>query len=140
MLSLRFTNGRFDGPQHQSLQPIRRRFGYHVLLSLPVSNFHLQLYKPYQYFEQTTCRLQNVHLQRCSPKSENPQNILFHKTDYDQILLEIEQKSQFSSQQITIVKGQMAAKARENRMLQLTASEVGVLPRETHIYEGIGKM
>lgn len=34
----------------------------------------------------------------------------------------------------------MAAKARENRMLQLTASEVGILPRETHIYEGIGKM
>jgi prefoldin subunit 1 len=54
--------------------------------------------------------------------------------------MEIEQKSQFSSQQIQIVKGQMTSKARENRMLQLTASEVGALPKETHVYEGVGKM
>jgi prefoldin subunit 1 len=54
--------------------------------------------------------------------------------------MEIEQKSQFSSQQIQVVKAQMASKARENRMLQLTASEVGALPKETHVYEGVGKM
>jgi chaperonin cofactor prefoldin len=54
--------------------------------------------------------------------------------------MEIEQKSQFSSQQIQVVKAQMASKARENRMLQLTASEVSALPKETHVYEGVGKM
>jgi hypothetical protein len=54
--------------------------------------------------------------------------------------MEIEQKSQFSSQQIQVVKAQMASKARENRMLQLTASEVGALPKDTHVYEGVGKM
>jgi hypothetical protein len=57
-----------------------------------------------------------------------------------QVLLEIEQKATFSSQQMVIVKQQMAAKNRESRMLQLTANEVGALPRETHIYEGVGKM
>ncbi|KAF2430537.1 prefoldin subunit 1 [Tothia fuscella] len=56
------------------------------------------------------------------------------------VLEEIDQKSQFSSQQITIVKAQLSAKAREQRMLQLTASEVGALPPDTHIYEGVGKM
>ena len=61
-------------------------------------------------------------------------------TVYIQVLLEIEQKSTFSSQQIVIVKQQMAAKSREGRILQLTANEVGALPRETHIYEGVGKM
>jgi len=54
--------------------------------------------------------------------------------------MEIEQKSVFSSQQMQIVKGQMSTNARETRMLQLTASEVGALPRETPIYEGVGKM
>jgi len=56
------------------------------------------------------------------------------------VLLEIQQKQDFSAQQIQIVKAQMSAKARETRMLQLTANEVGALPRETHVYEGIGKM
>jgi len=64
----------------------------------------------------------------------------YHTLTPRQILLEIEQKSTFSSQQIQVVKTQLATKARENRMLQLTANEVGALPRETHIYEGVGKM
>lgn len=62
------------------------------------------------------------------------------KTFPAQVLLEIEQKSAFSSQQMVIVKQQMAAKNREGRILQLTANEVGALPRETPIYEGVGKM
>ncbi|KAF2401183.1 prefoldin subunit 1 [Trichodelitschia bisporula] len=56
------------------------------------------------------------------------------------VLLEIEQKSAFSSQQLGIVKTQLAAKHRESRMLQLTANEVGVLPQGTQLYEGVGKM
>lgn len=34
----------------------------------------------------------------------------------------------------------MTAKAREQRMLQLTSSEVDSLPKDTNIYEGVGKM
>ncbi|QDS74251.1 hypothetical protein FKW77_002997 [Venturia effusa] len=56
------------------------------------------------------------------------------------ILTEIQAKSEFSSQQIQVVKAQLQAKNREQRMLQLTASEVGILPRETRVYEGVGKM
>lgn len=56
------------------------------------------------------------------------------------LLQEIEQKAAFSQQQITIVKAQMTAKAREQRMLQLTSSEVDSLPKDTNIYEGVGKM
>jgi len=55
-------------------------------------------------------------------------------------LLEIEQKAQFSQQQLGIVKTQMASKARESRMLQLTASEVNSLPQGTNVFEGVGKM
>ncbi|KAF2667554.1 prefoldin subunit 1 [Microthyrium microscopicum] len=56
------------------------------------------------------------------------------------VLMEIEQKSIQSSQQIQLVKAQIAAKKRESRILQLTASEVGVLPSGTAVYEGVGKM
>ncbi|KAF4310212.1 putative prefoldin subunit 1 protein [Botryosphaeria dothidea] len=56
------------------------------------------------------------------------------------LLQEIEQKAAFSQQQITIVKAQIAAKAREQRMLQLTSSEVDSLPKDTNVYEGVGKM
>ncbi|KAJ9668704.1 hypothetical protein H2201_001347 [Coniosporium apollinis] len=56
------------------------------------------------------------------------------------LLQEIEQKAAFSQQQIGIVKAQMAAKTRESRMLQLTSSEVSSLPKDTHVYEGVGKM
>ncbi|PSN73090.1 Prefoldin [Corynespora cassiicola Philippines] len=56
------------------------------------------------------------------------------------ILQEIGQKKAFAEQQLAIVKQQKAAKARENRMLQLTATEVGSLPKDTKVYEGIGKM
>ncbi|GME25462.1 putative prefoldin subunit 1 protein [Neofusicoccum parvum] len=56
------------------------------------------------------------------------------------LLQEIEQKAAFSQQQIGIVKAQMAAKAREQRMLQLTSSEVDSLPKDTNVYEGVGKM
>ncbi|KAF2471994.1 Prefoldin [Lindgomyces ingoldianus] len=56
------------------------------------------------------------------------------------ILREIGQKKAFAEQQLAIVRQQMAVKNRENRMLQLTASEVGSLPEDTKVYEGVGKM
>jgi prefoldin subunit 1 len=57
-----------------------------------------------------------------------------------QVLLEIEQKSIQSSQQIGIVKAQITAKTKQARIAQLTASEVGALPEDTPVYEGVGKM
>jgi prefoldin subunit 1 len=57
-----------------------------------------------------------------------------------QLLEEIEAKANFSQQQIGIVRAQLAAKAREGRMVQLTSSEVESLPKGTNVYEGVGKM
>jgi chaperonin cofactor prefoldin len=59
---------------------------------------------------------------------------------YSQVLLEIEAKSVQSSQQMSLVKAQIAAKSREGRILQLTASELSSLPSDTPVYEGVGKM
>jgi len=56
------------------------------------------------------------------------------------VLMEIEAKSQQSSQQMAIVKGQIAAKTREARILQLTSAEIATLPTTTPLYEGVGKM
>ncbi|KAL9090392.1 MAG: hypothetical protein Q9159_002019 [Coniocarpon cinnabarinum] len=53
---------------------------------------------------------------------------------------EIEQKAAVSQQQIAIVKAQIAGKNRESRLLQLTMSEMSSIPKETPVYEGIGKL
>ncbi|KAK4507438.1 hypothetical protein PRZ48_001173 [Zasmidium cellare] len=57
-----------------------------------------------------------------------------------QLLLEIEQKAAFAQQQLGIVRSQIASKNRENRMLQLSSSELDTLPKDTPIYDGVGKM
>jgi prefoldin subunit 1 len=57
-----------------------------------------------------------------------------------QVLQEIGQKKAFAEQQLLIVRQQKVANSRENRMLQLTASEVESLPKDTKVYEGVGKM
>ena len=57
-----------------------------------------------------------------------------------QILQEIGQKKAFAEQQLVIVRQQKVANGRESRMLQLTASEMESLPKETKVYEGVGKM
>lgn len=57
-----------------------------------------------------------------------------------QLLGEIEQKAAFSQQQIGIVRAQIAAKKREDRMLQLTNVEIDSLPKDANVYEGVGKM
>lgn len=57
-----------------------------------------------------------------------------------QLLQEIEQKAAQSQQQIAIVKAQIAGKAREDRMIQLTTKELSGLPKPTKVYEGVGRM
>jgi prefoldin subunit 1 len=56
------------------------------------------------------------------------------------MLQEIGQKKAFSEQQLAIVRQQKMANTRQARMLQLTASEMEALPKETRVYEGVGKM
>src|SRR5690349_4692319 len=57
-----------------------------------------------------------------------------------QILQEIGQKKAFAEQQLLIVKQQKVSNTRESRLIQLTESEVDSLPRDTKVYEGVGKM
>ncbi|QIX02193.1 hypothetical protein AMS68_007710 [Peltaster fructicola] len=57
-----------------------------------------------------------------------------------QLLQEIEAKAAFSQQQLGIVRSQLATKQREKRMLELSSNELGALPKETPVYDGVGKM
>jgi prefoldin subunit 1 len=38
------------------------------------------------------------------------------------------------------VRAQIAAKTRESRLLQLSQQELDALPKETPVYDGVGKM
>jgi prefoldin subunit 1 len=58
----------------------------------------------------------------------------------DQLLQEIETRAVQSQQQLNITKAQITAKQRETRLLELTSKEIGSLPKETNVYEGVGKM
>jgi hypothetical protein len=63
-----------------------------------------------------------------------------HTTNKSQIFQEISQKKAFSEQQLLIVRQQKTARTREARLLELTSSEVSSLPKDTKVYEGVGKM
>ncbi|KAK5114895.1 hypothetical protein LTR62_002054 [Meristemomyces frigidus] len=57
-----------------------------------------------------------------------------------QLLQEISSKAAFAEQQLGIVRGQIASKNRETRMLQLSDTEIDALPKQTPVYDGVGKM
>ncbi|KAK5134141.1 hypothetical protein LTR08_006916 [Meristemomyces frigidus] len=57
-----------------------------------------------------------------------------------QLLQEISAKAAFAEQQLGIVRAQMASKTRESRVLQLSNTELEALPRETPVYDGVGRM
>ncbi|KAI9819945.1 MAG: hypothetical protein M1827_006515 [Pycnora praestabilis] len=56
------------------------------------------------------------------------------------LVQEIETRAVLAQQQINVVKTQIAAKQRDVRLLQLTLGEVDSLPKQTKVYEGIGKI
>ncbi|KAI5788075.1 Prefoldin [Pyronema domesticum] len=56
------------------------------------------------------------------------------------LMQDIESKAAFSQQQLQIVREQMALKAREIRVSQLTAQELTKVPEGTKTYESVGKM
>ncbi|KAI9795776.1 MAG: hypothetical protein M1835_005220 [Candelina submexicana] len=56
------------------------------------------------------------------------------------LVQEIETRAVLAQQQISVVKTQIAARQRDIRILQLTAGELGTVPQDTKVYEGVGKM
>ncbi|GAQ34054.1 prefoldin subunit 1 [Aspergillus niger] len=56
------------------------------------------------------------------------------------LLQEIEVQAITSQQQIGVTKAQITTKQRDIRMLELTSKEIGSLPKDTRVYEGVGKM
>ncbi|KAG5999798.1 hypothetical protein E4U21_006298 [Claviceps maximensis] len=53
---------------------------------------------------------------------------------------EIETQAAAAQHQIGLTRSQIAAKQREQRLARLTLSELGKLPEEAVIYQGVGKM
>ena len=53
---------------------------------------------------------------------------------------EIETKALQAQREIGVVKSAISAKQRDVRLLELTISEVESLPKNTGVYEGVGKM
>ncbi|KAA6411075.1 MAG: prefoldin subunit 1 [Lasallia pustulata] len=56
------------------------------------------------------------------------------------LVQEIESQAILAQREIHVVKTAVSAKQRDVRLLELTTSEVKALPRDTNVYEGIGKM
>ncbi|KAL2218159.1 prefoldin subunit 1, partial [Thermoascus aurantiacus ATCC 26904] len=56
------------------------------------------------------------------------------------VVQEIESRAFVAQQQINVVKAQISAKQRDVRILQLTSNEISSLPKDTNVYEGVGKM
>lgn len=56
------------------------------------------------------------------------------------LLQELETRIVASQQQIGITKAQITTKQRDIRLLELTSKEISSLPKETPVYEGVGKM
>lgn len=76
-----------------------------------------------------------------------PRLVSFRETDLlrsfiniEQLVQEIETRAIASQQQLSITKAQITAKQRDVRLLELTAKELSSLPRNTNVYEGVGKM
>ncbi|KAL2105557.1 hypothetical protein VUR80DRAFT_8172 [Thermomyces stellatus] len=58
----------------------------------------------------------------------------------EKLVREIGSQAAAAEQQINLCRGQVASKQREMRLLKLTLDEVSSIPRNTHVYEGVGKM
>ncbi|KAL1953625.1 hypothetical protein VTO42DRAFT_2411 [Malbranchea cinnamomea] len=56
------------------------------------------------------------------------------------LVQEIETQAIAAQQQINVVKAQITAKQRDVRLLELTSNEIKLIPEDTNVYEGVGKM
>lgn len=57
-----------------------------------------------------------------------------------QLVQEIEIQAISAQREINVVKSTISAKQRDTRLLELTSSELKTLPKDTKVYEGVGKM
>ena len=57
-----------------------------------------------------------------------------------QLVQEIESQAILAQREINVVKTAISAKQRDVRLLELTTTEVRSLPKDTNVYEGVGKM
>lgn len=72
---------------------------------------------------------------------QEKQNILIvWRFATQQLVQEIESQAVAAQQQINVVRTQITAKQREMRLLELTSGEIGQVPKDTNVYEGVGKM
>ena len=53
---------------------------------------------------------------------------------------EIESQAIQAQREINVVKTAVAGKQRDIRLLELTTTELKTLPKDTKVYEGVGKM
>ena len=56
------------------------------------------------------------------------------------LVQEIESQAISAQREINVVKTTISAKLRDVRMIELTSNELNSLPRETKVYEGVGRM
>ncbi|MCJ1311481.1 hypothetical protein MMC25_005153 [Agyrium rufum] len=56
------------------------------------------------------------------------------------LVQEIETQAILAQREINVVKSNIAVKQRDVRLLELTSTELKSLPKETKVYEGVGKM
>jgi prefoldin subunit 1 len=61
-------------------------------------------------------------------------------TNHAQLVQEIEVQAINAQRDINVVKSAVAGKQRDVRMLELTTTELKTLPKDTKVYEGVGKM
>lgn len=80
--------------------------------------------------------LQKVSHRRNCQRSSCPSP----SSDILQLVQEIETQAIAAQQQISVVKNQITVKQRDIRLLELTTTEISTLPRDTNVYEGVGKM
>lgn len=78
---------------------------------------------------------------RASTSSDQaPETVSLMANAPRQLVQEIESQAIAAQQQIGLVRTQIGSKQREMRLAQLTRSELATLPRDTPVYEGVGKM
>lgn len=60
----------------------------------------------------------------------------------DQILAQIQATAQLSQRNLSIARSQIQQKEKDRRIVQLTISEIGAIPRseDVKLYKGVGKM
>ena len=82
----------------------------------------------------------NEALQKVRPSCSIPRHVSTYRVNSSQLAQEIETQAISAQREINVVKGAVAAKQRDVRMLELTSKELDGLSKDINVYEGVGKM